>query len=61
MIHVGVSSYEKGVVHLETCAHSTGYIRKDINGCCLSGEGECTEDGKKLFFSFENRILRICH
>ncbi|XP_002153799.4 pyroglutamyl-peptidase 1 isoform X1 [Hydra vulgaris] len=46
VIHVGISSYEKGVVHLETCAHSSGYIREDINGCCpkIAGNIECSED-----------------
>lgn len=39
VIHVGVGF--AGSVSLETCAHSTGYSRHDIDDCCGPVHGEC--------------------
>ncbi|XP_060536331.1 pyroglutamyl-peptidase 1 [Cylas formicarius] len=40
IVHVGVSSYTS-VVQLESCAHKSGYERRDIENCCPKNGAPC--------------------
>lgn len=58
VIHVGVSSLVPGQIQLETCAHSNGYIRPDVHGCCGP---LATSDTQCLVTSLDvNTIVKEC-
>jgi pyroglutamyl-peptidase len=50
VIHVGVSSLNESI-GLETCAHSSGYTRADINAKCPPG-GLCDKE--------EDKVMNTC-